>query len=439
MEPIVALATPPMNSAIHIIRLSGDKIYDIVNKICKPKLIKKGYQIQRTNLINNNKIIDNVLINTFVSPKSFTGEDIIEINCHGGYYLSQKIIKLLLQHGCQLAKPGEFTMRAVLNNKLNLIQAQAINNLIKAHNDYAIDSANYGLNNQTNEYLKKYKKILFDLIADLEINIDYPDTKKAVNKKQILKTINLLINDFAKIIKTSSQIHKFNNGINIAIVGDVNVGKSSLLNALIKQERAIVTNTPGTTRDIIEASINIGELSFNFFDTAGIRKTNNKIEILGIGKSKDIMNKADLILHVIDGSKKISQNSKMIMNLINNKNHINVINKSDLKNTIKIDGIKISAINHEIEPLIKKIKDQFKTEDLSNKHSLILQSQSTIESFTNYLDKLIDIKNKINHNVPIDLIVQDLYLIFNSLLEILGEKKDFNFINEMFKNFCIGK
>lgn len=439
MKPIVALSTPPSNSAVHIIRLSGDGVYDIINKICETKIIKKGYQIQRVNIVDNKRIIDNVLINKFIKPKSFTGEDVIEINCHGGYYLSQKIIKLLLSHGCKLAKPGEFTMRAVLNNKINLIQAQAINNLINTKNDYGIASANQGLSNSTNQKILLYKKILFDLIAKLEITIDYPDMDSSINKKLVLEKINELIKEFEQIIKISSQTAIFVQGINIAIIGDVNVGKSSLLNAFLNQERAIVTKIPGTTRDVIQASVNIDKLTFNFFDTAGIRQTKNKIENIGINKSMNAIKNADLILHVIDGSKPITKQFETINKLIKNKKVINVINKSDLKQATKINGIKVSAKNKNIDLLLKEIKKQFKSIDLSDKNILILQSQSSIELFKDCLNKLTNVKRAIHSKSPFDIIVQDLHMILNDILEITGEKKDFNFINKMFKEFCVGK
>ena len=209
MKTIVALATPPLNGAIHIIRLSGDNVFAIANKICQPKLTKKGYEIQKTQIINKGTTIDSVLVNKFVAPKSFTGEDSIEINCHGGYFLVETIIKLLIKHGCVLASPGEFTMRGVLNNKINLIQAEAINNLINAHNDYAIKVANAGLNKNTNETLKKYRDIIFRLTSKYETTIDYPDMDDSVNKKQVLSKLDDLIKEFNSIIKTSKQINVF--------------------------------------------------------------------------------------------------------------------------------------------------------------------------------------------------------------------------------------
>jgi tRNA modification GTPase len=271
MKTIVALATPPLNSAIHIIRVSGEETFSIINKICQPKLKKSGYEIQKVGIFHDKKQIDHVLVNKFIAPKSFTGEDIVEINCHGGLFLAEKIIKLLLKYGCQLAQPGEFTMRAVLNNKINLIQAEAINNLVKAQNDYAIQIANIGLNKKVDNDLKKYKEIIFSLVSKYEITIDYPDMDETINNKHVIQTLQKLINEFCSIIKTSKQINAYSHGINIAIVGEVNVGKSSLLNAFAKQERAIVTTTPGTTRDVIQVSVNIDGLTFNFYDTAGIR------------------------------------------------------------------------------------------------------------------------------------------------------------------------
>jgi tRNA modification GTPase len=440
MKTIVALSTPPLNCAIHIIRVSGDNAYEIVNKICKPKLKKIKYHIQNTNIIINNKVIDNVIVNQFIAPHSFTGEDSIEINCHGGYYLSQQIINALVSHGCELAKPGEFTMRGVLNGKINLIQAEAINNLINAQNDYAIQSANISLLNKYPDKLKQFKKILFELVSKIEINIDYPEEKQTnkKNKNSLLNNVNYLIKEMTNVVNISKRISYFSNGINVAIVGDTNVGKSSLLNAFLQQDKAIVTDIPGTTRDVIQASVNIDGLTFNFLDTAGIRNTDDTIENIGIKKAIQTINDADLILHVIDGSKSLSKQYYEIDKLIKNKNHINVINKSDLKSNVKINGIKVCAIKKQINPLIKAIIKQFPKINLTN-HELILQSNNSINIFINTIEKLELVKTQINDNESLDMIVENLHIALGNILEILGERKDFNFLNEMFKNFCLGK
>jgi tRNA modification GTPase len=298
MKTIVALATPPMNGAIHIIRISGSKAFNIVNKITTSKIIKRGYEIQKTNILSDKKIIDSVLINKFVSPKSFTGEDLIEINCHGGYYLANKIIELLLRFGCVLALPGEFTQRAYLNNKLTLHEAESINNLINATSEKAIELANNGLDAKTITKLKQFREKLFKLIGQVEVNIDYPefDDVPNVSIQQFKKIISELIKKGNQIINVSTKVIPILEGINVTIVGRPNVGKSSLFNAILNEQRAIVSNIPGTTRDVVSARVNIGNITINLSDTAGIRTTKNIIESFGVDKSYQSLQNANLIL-----------------------------------------------------------------------------------------------------------------------------------------------
>jgi tRNA modification GTPase len=298
MKTIVALATPPMNAAIHIIRISGSNAFNIVNKLVSNKISKKGYCIHHTKIMDNNQIIDDVLINTFVAPKSFTGEDLIEVNCHGGYYLANKIIQLLIKFGCILALPGEFTQRAYMNNKLTFHEAESINNLINATSSQAIALANSGLNKQAINELKDYKEQLFQLVGQVEVNIDYPefDDIPTITIKQFKTKIDQLIKISESIVKNSLKVIPILEGINVAIVGRPNVGKSSLFNALLQQQRAIVSNIPGTTRDMIDAKINIGGITINLIDTAGLRTTKNLIEKKGLTKSYESIDKANLIL-----------------------------------------------------------------------------------------------------------------------------------------------
>jgi tRNA modification GTPase len=298
MKNIVALATPPMNGAIHIIRMSGPDVFDIINKITTRQIVKKGYIVQRTQLTDNNQVIDDVLVNTFVNPKSFTGEDLVEINCHGGYYLANKIIQLLIKYGCVLALPGEFTQRAYMNNKLTIHEAESINNLINATSTQAIILANNGLNPNVVHKLQALRETLFQLIGQVEVNIDYPefDDIPDISISQFKKRIELLIKAGEQIIKNSLKVIPILEGINVAIVGKPNVGKSSLFNALLNEERAIVSHIPGTTRDMINARINVNGITINLLDTAGLRETNNIIEKKGLVKSYESLQKADLIL-----------------------------------------------------------------------------------------------------------------------------------------------
>jgi tRNA modification GTPase len=298
MKTIVALATAPMNGAIHIIRISGPDTFNIINQVATTHIQKRGYHIQRTKIVDKNKTLDDVLINTFVAPKSFTGEDLVEINCHGGYYLANKIIELLIQHGCVVALAGEFTQRAFMNNKLTLFEAESINNLINANSEKAIAIANHGLSKKVVQQLETFRHSLFELIGQVETNIDYPefDDVPNVTVKQFKQRIEKFINWSQKIVNESSSLIPILEGINVVIVGKPNVGKSSLFNALLNENRAIVSKLPGTTRDVVNARINLNGVTINLLDTAGLRKTHRTVEKMGIDKSYESIQKADLIL-----------------------------------------------------------------------------------------------------------------------------------------------
>ncbi|GHU47458.1 hypothetical protein FACS1894218_1890 [Bacilli bacterium] len=298
MKTIVALSTPPINGAIHIIRVSGSSAFTIINKISSPKILKKGYIIQKIKILNKNKVVDNVLVNTFVAPKTFTGEDLIEINCHGGIHLANMIINLLITHGCSLARPGEFSERAFLNHKITVHQAEAINNLINASSDRAVDLANNGLSKEIVDSLKNIQDQIFTLLGQVEVNIDYPefDDVPQISHKRFIATLNNLILKIQKIVDYSKKMIPIRNGVNVAIVGKPNVGKSSLLNALLNQQRVIVSNVPGTTRDIVNDRININGVTINFLDTPGLHHTKNKIESIAINQARQAIKNANLIL-----------------------------------------------------------------------------------------------------------------------------------------------
>jgi tRNA modification GTPase len=298
MKTIVALSTPPLNAAVHIIRISGTEAFNIINQITTTKILKIGYKIQKTKIIDNQQIIDNVLINTFVTPQSYTGEDLVEINCHGGYFLANKIIELLIKHGCVLALPGEFTQRAFMNNKLTLIEAESINNLINTTSTQGILLANNGLHPQVIMKMHEFKNTLFNLLGQIEINIDYPeyDDVPNISNTEFKKQIKSLINTSQKIINDSMMALPIFEGINVTIIGQPNVGKSSLFNAILKESRAIVSSIPGTTRDVVSAKVNIGGVTINLQDTAGLRISKNTIEKLGILKTHESLSKSALII-----------------------------------------------------------------------------------------------------------------------------------------------
>ncbi|MDR0752910.1 MAG: tRNA uridine-5-carboxymethylaminomethyl(34) synthesis GTPase MnmE [Mycoplasmataceae bacterium] len=455
-ETIVALATGMINCAIHIIRVSGEKTYEILNKVCKKQIKKKGYTFELNDIVekNNSKVtkIDNVILVKYIAPHSFTGEDLIEINCHGGIFLANKIINLLIKNGCKLAKPGQFSKQAFLNKKINLNQANAINNLIKANNDFSLSLANNGLSLQTVKKLENIEEDFFKILGQVEINIDYPEYDDIPNLSniQIIKLLKEIKDKLIQIDNISSIGLKYSNGINVCILGKPNVGKSSLLNALTSEEKAIVSNICGTTRDIIETKINIDGITLNIFDTAGIRRKNiNKIEKIGIEKTLDLIKKVDVILLVFDGSKKINENDKYLIEIAKktNKKIIYIINKNDLikknkgmkkKNNELKNPIYISAKNNDILTLIKELKKQLPKFNL-NDNSIVLQSQHSISILKSIINNIDDVLKIFKEKESIDIIMEKLHQIHNDFLTLLGKNEDYDFIINMFANFCLGK
>ncbi len=441
MKTIVALSTPNFKSAIHIIRVSGDKTFECLQKICKPRIEMKGYTIQKVDIYNGKQKIDEVLLNKFVCPKSYTGEDLIEINCHGSLYVVNKIIDSLIKSGCSLAKRGEFTKRAFLNGKISLIQSEAINNLINSSSDLAIDVALNGLSDKTNKVLKNTRDEIFKILGQVEVSIDYPeyDSTPDVSKEQINKIFNDSIKTFQRIISDSSNVLNIKDGIKVAIVGKPNVGKSSLLNALLKEDKAIVTNIPGTTRDAIESSCIINGIKYIFVDTAGIRNTKSKIESIGIKKSKDSINKADLVILVLDNSKLLDKQDKQLLKLVSKKQSITVLNKTDVANKNKINGIKISAKKKQINKLIEYLSSykNINTLDLTSK--ILLQSQESVALLSKALNHLMNAKQIYDKNINTELLTTDLKECIDILVTILGLSNDLSFVDELFNKFCVGK
>jgi len=437
METIVALATPPMNCAIHIIRLSGSNVFNIINKITQKEVKKIGNIIQYNYIINENKkIIDEVLLNTFVAPKSFTGENSVEINCHGGVLIANKIIKLLIINGARYANRGEFSQRAMINKKINYSQVEAINNLINSRNEI---SANIAINEVLGEYSKDIKIIrdrIFQLIGAIEVNIDYPeyDDVDVIHNESLVKELNEINTIIAPILKKSKIFLPIYNGINIAIIGKPNVGKSSLLNLLFGKEKAIVSDIPGTTRDIIEASINIDSITYNFLDTAGLRITDDLIEFLGIEKSKEAIERAEIIIHLKDPRDNIDYDFK---NILDNKKVIEVYNKSDI---LKIkNSLSISVKNKDIDKLINKIKEITQVDELIDTDVTILQSDRQIVHLEKIYKMINETINDSENNIPIDMLLTNLEVIIKDFNKILSIDLEYDKMDELFSKFCLGK
>ena len=446
METIVALATSRGIGAIHIIRLSGNNAYEIISKLTKFEVKKEANKIQHVQLFNENyEILDDVLLMKFVAPKSFTGEDLIEINCHGSEIVANKIIDALIYFGAKQAQNGEFSKRALLNNKMNAIQLFAMNNLIKSTNDLSIKfSLNTLLNNQV-KTLEQEEENLFHVIGRIEVLIDYPEFNDDIEEPI---TNNFLINYFEHLIKIfDSLIHDakimipFYEGINVAIVGVTNAGKSSLLNKLINSQKAIVSDIAGTTRDIVEAYINLDNRIIKLQDTAGIHESNDYIENIGINKSKDAIHNADLILFVVDGSNNQNYNQEQeIYELIKEKNHLIIINKSDLAINTKWEGIKISTKDDSYKKLFQEIVNKLKEKEASELiNTYTLQDKKQLDLAITIKNSFIQVKQTLLNGLSFDLIIDDLHRILSNFQELIGKKTDLNFIDRLFANFCVGK
>lgn len=437
-ETIVALATPPLKSALAVIRLSGDDCFEVVSKVFSHDLrnINKR-NVYVGHILNKTEIIDEVVLIAYVNPKSYTGENSVEIISHGSMLIADEIIELLISAGARLAFNGEFSSRAYLNGKIDLIQAEAIDDLINAKTHEAKQISLYSLKGETSKLVAPIKKEIADLLSQIEVNIDFPEYEdiEEVSRSQVIAVAEKIIADVTKLIHDGRQGQIVKDGIKVAIIGKPNVGKSSLLNAMIGQEKAIVTNIPGTTRDIVEGEINLKGITLHILDTAGIREGDNEIEAIGIKKAKRATEEADLVILVRDASE---QDDESFLTLVINKKHIIVYNKSDIAKNKNANNLYISVLNKDIDPLLKKIaetlsisREVFEQPSLNNSRQLGLLG-SICENLQQAVE---DAKN----DQPIDLVSVSLLSAYNATLEILGEGNKNDISEEIFSRFCVGK
>ena len=442
-ETIVALATPPMKSALAIIRVSGDDAFDIVSKIFSKDLRKID---KRTllfgKIVNEKEIIDEVVVAVYKGPKSFTGEDLVEIICHGSVLIANQIIELLLSKGARMATNGEYSSRAFLNQKIDLIQAEAINDIINATTKEAKALSMLSLEGETSSLVIPIKTRLADILALIEVNIDYPEYEdiEVANKEKVISIVDELLPQIEKLTKQGEQGKIVKEGVKVAIVGKPNVGKSSLLNALLGESKAIVTDVAGTTRDIVEGEINLNGIVLHLLDTAGIRDVDDKIESIGINKSKESIQKADLVIVVLDASKPLEKEDEEILEMSTNSKRIVVYNKSDISNetNYKYGNITISALNNDISLLKDAIYKElgisnnvFTTPSLNNARQLGLLKR--------VMNSLLKAKEDAENDLSIDLVAVNLFDAYSSTLEILGETNQIDLSKEIFSRFCVGK
>ena len=448
-DTIAAISTAQGVGAISIIRVSGIDSINIVNKIFKGKDLNKvdTHTIHYGYIVDNKKIIDEVLVSVMKSPKTFTREDIVEINSHGGIAPTNKILELLLLNGARLAEPGEFTKRAFLNGRIDLIEADGIMNIISSKSDKARELSINQLSGKVSNLIKDLRKELVAIISNIEVNIDYPeyDDIEEVTKEKLLPKLLKIKEKLNNIIKKSEDSKVINQGINVGIIGRPNVGKSSLLNNLLEEDKAIVTDIEGTTRDIVEGTINLNGIIINITDTAGIRETNNIVEKIGVEKSKEIINKSDLIIMILNNNEKLTNEDIELINIIKNKKHIIISNKIDLETKLDYsklpkDIIKVSIINNEgVDELKQRIIKLFNLGQLQTEDLTYLSDARSISLLKKTQLKIEEGINSINQNEPIDIVELYIKNAWEYLGEIIGETYTDELLDDLFSRFCLGK
>ena len=452
MSTIAAISTAPGNGGIGIIRLSGDNCFEVLNKIFVPKNSDevKGYTIKYGHIVKseNKEIIDEVLVSYFIAPKSYTKENMCEINSHGGIVVENQILQECLKNGAILAEPGEFTKRAFLNGRIDLSQAEAVIDIINAKTEKETKVAQKHLEGSLSRKINEIKQDILDVMVDIEASIDYPEY-------DIEETTNEKINN--TLIKVENKLNKLKNnfengkilkeGIKTAIVGKPNVGKSSLLNLMLGENRAIVSDIEGTTRDTIEEYINIKGIPLKIIDTAGIRKTNDEVEQIGVKRSIDNISNAELIIAIFDDSRPFDDQDREILKLIEKKKTIILINKVDLNknfikgsNEIKKDAIEFSTIKEKgIEELYEKIEKMFNLSELECDNSEIITNNRQKQHIMLAIEAVNEARNSTQKLMPLDITAICLKNILEELSEITGENVSEDIINEIFKKFCLGK
>ena len=445
-DTIAAISTALGVGAISIIRISGTEAIEIVNKIFDKDLSKvKSHTIHYGHIKDNNKIIDEVLVSVMLAPKTFTTENIVEINCHGGISTTNKVLELLLTSGARLAEPGEFTKRAFLNGRIDLTQAEGIMNLIEAKSDKTREMSINQLTGSVSNIISGIRTDLVNIISNIEVNIDYPEYEdiEVLTNEKILPDIIKIKDKLLLTIKNAENGKLLNTGIKIGIIGKPNVGKSSLLNALLEENKAIVTNIEGTTRDIVEGDFLLNGIACHIIDTAGIRETDDLVEKLGVDKSLAIIDDADLIIFMLNNNEILTSNEKELLNKIKNKKHIIVINKIDLNNKLILDDkntIKISIKeNIGLDNIKNKIIEMFNLGEITTNDMTYLSDARSISLLKKSLCIIDDSINNLEKGTPIDIIEMDLKNCWNTLGEIIGETYTDELIDEIFSRFCLGK
>ncbi len=449
-DTICAISTALGVGAISIVRITGPNSIDIVNKIFKGKDLHKvdSHTINYGFIKDKKEIIDEVLVSVMKAPKTYTTEDLVEINCHGGIATTNRVLELLLTSGARLAEPGEFTKRAFLNGRIDLIEAESVGDLINSETEKSMKLSLNGVTGNITELVNNIRKELVAISANIEVNIDYPEYEDALilTNTLVKPKITSIKKELENLLKESQNSKLIKQGIDVAIVGKPNVGKSSLLNTLLEEEKAIVTNIAGTTRDIVEGKISIDGILLNLIDTAGLRETDDIVEKIGVNKSKEIIDKSDLIILVLNNNEPLSNEEKDLINKLNNKKLIVYINKNDLEKKINEKEINSKNIIYgntleykNLNNLKDKIRELFNLGEIETSNLNYLSNSRQISLVKKSIEVLNNCLEQINNNVEIDLLAIDIKECYDLLGEIIGSTYKDELLDEIFSNFCLGK
>ena len=455
-DTIAAISSAAGNSGIGIIRVSGDEAIEVVDKIFRPTNKNKklanveSHTVHYGHIMDGDKTLDQVLVIVMKNPHSYTGEDTVEIDCHGGMLILKKVLDLVLKNGARTAEPGEFTKRAFLNGRIDLSQAEAVMDLINSKNDFALNSSIEQLKGGVSDAIKDIRKDIIYHIAFIESALDDPEHISLDGyDEEITEMLNENINKISKLVNSFDNGRIMKEGIKTVILGKPNAGKSSLLNLMLGEDRAIVTDIEGTTRDTLEENINFNGLSLKIIDTAGIRDTEDLVERIGVNKAKEIAKEGDLIIYVVDGSRELDDNDREIIKLINDKQAIILVNKSDMDTVINIDDLKkdsnrdvilFSAKNGEgMDQLEEEIRNMFYSGKVTYNDQVYITNARHKEALENALESLKQVKNSVDAGMPEDFYSIDLMDAYTDLGLIIGESVEDDLVNEIFSKFCMGK
>lgn len=445
LDTIVAIATPLAVGAISIIRMSGDRSFEIIQKLFSRKLnFDKGFKAYLGNIIDpsSQQVVDQVIVTVFRSPKSYTREDVIEINCHGGVYITKRILQLCLMQGARLANPGEFSQRAYLNGRLDLAQVESTMDLINATNEHSARIAIEGIGGNVSDLISPLAKELMDIIANIETNIDYPEYQdvEVLTHSVLIPRCQDLLDQLNHIYNDSKQGQVIKDGLKTAIIGKPNVGKSSLLNLLIGEDKALVTNIAGTTRDVVEGSVRLENVVLNLMDTAGIHETDDLVEKLGVDKSLQVLDSAELVLLVIDGSRSLDVYDQNLLVATENKNRIIVYNKKDLGLLFDVDNnsCAVSVLNGDIKSLINLLNERYYEYYQTSLQPFLVNERQLI-CLSLARDELLVALEGLKQNQVLDLVNIDLYACYKHLVSIIMPLDQVDLVHEIFSRFCLGK